>query len=60
MGRLIGLRTILLNVGSSLWPLCFGALGSPVVGIVLPGAGMIFLLAGLRFSLTPSHGKPAP
>ncbi|MGZ2748955.1 MFS transporter [Burkholderia stagnalis] len=60
VGRLIGLRTILLNVGSSLWPLCFGALGSPVVGIVLPGAGMIFLLAGLRFSLTPSHGKPAP
>lgn len=52
VGRVIGLRTILLNFGSSLWPLCFGALGQPVVGFVLPGAGMILLLAGVRFSLT--------
>ncbi|WP_146011735.1 MULTISPECIES: MFS transporter [Burkholderia] len=52
VGRVIGLRTILQNVGASLWPLCFGALGQPVIGLVLPGAGIIFLLAGMRFSLT--------
>ncbi|WP_197419525.1 hypothetical protein [Burkholderia sp. TSV86] len=42
VGRVIGLRTILQNVGASLWPLCFGALGRPIVGLVLPGAGVIF------------------
>ncbi|MCM2483656.1 MFS transporter [Burkholderia glumae] len=51
VGRLIGVRTILLNVGASLWPLCFGALGLPVVRFVLPAAGLVFVLAGLGFSL---------
>lgn len=52
VGRLIGVRTILLNVGSSLWPLCFSAVGQGVVAFLLLGAGMVFLFFGVNFSLT--------
>jgi predicted MFS family arabinose efflux permease len=58
VGRLVGLRTILLNVGSSLWPLCFGAVGQSVVALILPAVGCIFLLAAMRFSLSFFHSAP--
>lgn len=52
VGRLIGVRTILLNIGSSLWPLCFSALGQSVVAFMLLGAGFVFFFFGINFTLT--------
>lgn len=56
LGRIIGFRTVLLNVGATVWPILFGISGASALTMLLVVAGTVIFMFGLCFPTLNGKG----